>query len=159
MNWNRYFRQDAVCSTLENQNTILNFMHNKRNIIWNKSLNLHRKCRLKNIAASIKLICMSFCYQTILKCIEIFLLSSSLGIYPANYQWCSRKNSIQTWQIFKSKASFLLKKLEMKILWMVLQMIETQTLTTFLFVDTDDENGELSLQELSVFIKSEYWFT
>ena len=44
----------------------------------------------------------------------------------------------------------------MKILWMVLQMIETQTLTTFLFVDTDDENGELSLQELSVFIKSEY---
>ena len=51
---------------------------------------------------------------------------------------------------FKSKASFLLKNLEMKILWMVLQMIETQTLTTFLFVDTD-ENGELS-----VFIKSEY---
>ena len=43
----------------------------------------------------------------------------------------------------------------MKIVWMVLQMIETQTLTTFLFVDTD-ENGELSLQELSVFIKSEY---
>ena len=43
----------------------------------------------------------------------------------------------------------------LKILWMVLQMIEAQTLTTFLFIDTD-ENGELSLQELSVFIKSEY---
>ena len=119
-------------------------MHNKRNIIWNKSLNLHLKCRLKNFAASIKLICMSFCYQTILKCLEIFLLSSCLGIYLVNYQWCSRKNSIQTWQIFKSKASFLLKNLEMKILWMVLQMIETQTLTTFLFVDTD-ENGELRI--------------
>ena len=134
MNWNRYFRQDAVCSTLENHNTILNFMHNKRNIIWNKSLNLHRKCRLKNIAASIKLICMSFCYQTILKCIEICILSSSLGIYPANYQWCSRKNSIQTWQIFKSKASFLLKKLEMKILWMVSTTNDRNSNFDYIFV-------------------------
>ena len=58
---------------------------------------------------------------------------------------------------FQIKSIFPLEELrnENIVDGMVLQMIETQTLTTFLFVDTD-ENGELSLQDLFVFIKSEY---